>query len=86
MPPNHTNAPASTPNIIKRNKASANLTNEGGIIAVSVEDVILLASTSPVDNVLAGDDTELGAVAISTCAGRTDVFVSATAPVVESCQ
>jgi hypothetical protein len=86
MPPNHTNAPASTPNIIKRNKASANPANEGGIIAVSVEDVTPLAATSPAANVLAGDDIELETVAISTCAGRPDVFVSATAPVVESCQ
>jgi hypothetical protein len=83
IPPNHTNIPASKPNIIKGNKMLANPTDKGGIIAVSVEDAISLAAASPVVNVLAGDNTEMG---VSTFSGRPDVFVSATTPVVVSCQ
>jgi len=64
----------------------ANPTDEGGIIAVSVEDVPL-AATSPVVDALAEADIELGAVVIcSSISGGTDVFVSATAPVPASCQ
>lgn len=83
IPPNHANIPASKPNIRKANKMLANPTDEGEIIAVSVEDVISLAATSPAVNVLPGDDTDPG---VSTFSGRADVFVSATAPVVVSCQ
>lgn len=62
---------------------SANLTVEGGTIAVSAEDAASLGI-----NVVAGDDVELGTEVIysSTCAGRADVFVLATTPIVVSCQ
>lgn len=67
--------------MIKTNKTLANL-EEGGTTAVPVEDATPLGV-----NMVAEDDIGLGMEVIcsSTFAGRADVFVLATVPVVVSC-
>ena len=76
IPPNQTNAPISTPKMIKRNKMSANVV-ERGAIAVLVEDAVSLDC-----NVVTG----AAVTCSSTFGGRADVFVLATVPAVVSCQ